>query len=128
MLIVTSLVAAVLTIIFVRLSFAVIALRRKNKVPLGTGGNVDLERAIRAQGNFAEYVPFTLLLIAFAEMRGINPIAIHLLCVALLIGRTCHAWGVSNNTENFRFRVIGMGFTLNTIAAAALANVASYFL
>ena len=62
MLIVTSITAAVLTIIFIKLSLAVINLRRKNKVGLGSGGRDDLERAIRAQGNFAEYAPFGIVL------------------------------------------------------------------
>jgi uncharacterized membrane protein YecN with MAPEG domain len=66
MLIVTSIIAAVLTAVFIRLSFNVIGLRRKNKVGLGSGGNEDLERAIRAQGNFAEYVPFGLILLAWS--------------------------------------------------------------
>ena len=63
MLIVTPLIASALTLIFIRLSFAVIRLRRANRVGLGSGGNEELERAIRAQGNFAEYVPFGLILI-----------------------------------------------------------------
>ena len=70
MLIVTSIIASILTLIFVRLSFAVIGLRRKNKVSLGSGGHEDLERAIRAQGNFAEYVPFGVILIACLELNG----------------------------------------------------------
>lgn len=37
MLLITSIIASVLTIIFIRLSFAVIGLRRKNKVGLGSG-------------------------------------------------------------------------------------------
>ena len=64
MLLVTSIITAILTAIFIKLSFAVIGLRRKNKVGLGSGGHDDLERAIRAQGNFAEYVPFGIILIA----------------------------------------------------------------
>ena len=64
MLLITSVIAAALTIIFVKLSFAVIGLRRKNQVGLGSGGHEDLERAIRAQGNFAEYVPFGIILLA----------------------------------------------------------------
>jgi uncharacterized membrane protein YecN with MAPEG domain len=68
MLIVTSFIASVLTVIFIKLSFAVIGLRRKNKVALGDGGKEDLERAIRAQGNFAEYVPFGLILLACLEL------------------------------------------------------------
>ena len=57
MLLITSVIAAALTLIFIKLSFNVIALRRKNKVSLGSGGHEDLERAIRAQANFSEYVP-----------------------------------------------------------------------
>ena len=68
MLLITSVIASLLTIIFIKLSFAVIGLRRKNKVGLGSGGYEDLERAIRAQGNFAEYVPFGIILIACLEL------------------------------------------------------------
>jgi len=39
-----------------------------------------------------------------------------------------HAWGVSSDVENFRFRIAGMMFTLNTIGAAALFILASYFI
>lgn len=47
MLLVTSIITAILTAIFIKLSFAVIGLRRKNKVGLGSGGHDDLERAKR---------------------------------------------------------------------------------
>ncbi len=67
MLLVTSVISAVLTILFIKLSFAVINLRQKNQVGFGTGGNEALERAIRAQGNFAEYVPFGIILLACLE-------------------------------------------------------------
>jgi uncharacterized membrane protein YecN with MAPEG domain len=70
MLLITSVIAAALTIIFVKLSFAVIGLRRKNQIGLGSGGIDDLERAIRAQGNFAEYVPFGIILIACLELSS----------------------------------------------------------
>lgn len=43
MLLITSVIAAALTLIFIKLSFNVIALRRKNKVSLGSGGHEDLE-------------------------------------------------------------------------------------
>jgi len=44
MLLITSVIAAALTIIFVKLSFAVIGLRRKNKVGLGSGGHDRFDR------------------------------------------------------------------------------------
>ena len=42
MLLITSIIASILTIIFIKLSFAVIGLRRKNKVGLGRGGHEDV--------------------------------------------------------------------------------------
>lgn len=70
MLLITSIIASVLAIIFIKPSFTVIGLRRKNKIGLGSGGHEDLERAIRAQGNFAEYAPFGIILIACLELNG----------------------------------------------------------
>jgi uncharacterized membrane protein YecN with MAPEG domain len=90
MLLMTSIIAAILTIIFVKLSFAVIGLRRKNKVGLGSGGYDDLERAIRAQGNFAEYVPIGLILIACLELNGAPWWLVILPGIALIIGRLIH--------------------------------------
>ncbi len=123
MLIVTSLVASVLTVIFIRLSFAVIKLRRTNRVGLGSGGNEELERAIRAQGNFAEYVPFGLILIACLEL---NDAPWWLACipgVTLIVGRLVHAIGINEPLPNFRKRVLGMAFTINTLIALVLLNM-----
>ena len=80
-----------------------------------------MERRIRAHGNFAEYVPLTLLMILFDEIRGLSPLAVHVLSLCLIIGRLCHAWGVSRQERPFVFRVGGMGLTLTTLGLAALA-------
>ena len=70
MVLVTSIIASVSTIIVIKLSFAVIALRRNNKIGLGSGGSADLERTIRAQGDFAEYVPLGVILLTCLELNG----------------------------------------------------------
>ncbi len=123
MLIVTSIVASVLSIIFIRLSFAVIRLRRANRVGLGSGGNEELERAIRAQGNFAEYVPFGLILIACLELNGAAWWLALIPGVALVIGRLIHAKGINEPPPNFRKRVLGMAFTINTLIALVVLNL-----
>ena len=123
MLLVTSIVASVLTIIFIKLSFAVIALRRKNKVGLGSGGNDDLERAIRAQGNFAEYVPFGIILIACLELNGAPWWLTAILGIALIIGRLLHAKGINMPPPDFSKRVLGMKFTFNTLIALIVLNL-----
>jgi uncharacterized membrane protein YecN with MAPEG domain len=99
----------------------VIGLRRRLKVGIGTGGQPALERAMRAQANFAEYVPFALVLLALAEAGGTPGWIIHPLGAALLAGRIAHGWGITRATEDFRFRVGGMIATFSVIACAALA-------
>ncbi|MBU3592896.1 MAPEG family protein [Polynucleobacter sp. 71A-WALBACH] len=123
MLLMTSIIAAILTIIFVKLSFAVIGLRRKNKVGLGSGGYDDLERAIRAQGNFAEYVPIGLILIACLELNGAPSWLVILPGIALIIGRLIHAKGINEPPPNFSSRVLGMKFTFGTLITLAILNV-----
>jgi len=64
--------------------------------------------------------PFALLLLALAELRGAPALLLHGLCLALLIGRAAHAWGVSDPSEDFRFRVFGMAATFTVILITAL--------
>jgi hypothetical protein len=123
MLLVTSIIAAVLTIIFVKLSFSVISLRKKNRVGLGSGGHEDLERAIRAQGNFAEYVPFGIVLIACLELNGAPWWLVALPGITLIIGRLIHAVGINVPPPDFSKRVLGMMFTFGTLITLALLNL-----
>jgi uncharacterized membrane protein YecN with MAPEG domain len=123
MLLITSIIASVLTIIFVKLSFAVIGLRRKNKIGLGSGGHDDLERAIRAQGNFAEYVPFGIILIACLELNGAPWFLVALPGAALIIGRLIHAVGINMPPPDFSKRVLGMKFTFYTLITLVALNL-----
>ena len=123
MLVVTSIIAAILTIIFVKLSLAVIGLRRKNKVGLGSGGHEDLERAIRAQGNFAEYVPFGIILIACLELNGAPWWLLAIPGIALIMGRLIHAKGIQVPPPDFSKRVLGMKLTFATLITLAILNL-----
>ena len=123
MLIVTSLVAAVLTAIFIKLSFEVISLRKKNRVGLGSGGHEDLERAIRAQGNFAEYVPFGIILMACLELNGAPWWLVAIPGVALIIGRLIHAVGINTPPPDFSKRVLGMKLTFATLLTLVAFNL-----
>jgi len=123
MLLITSIISSILTIIFIKLSFAVIALRRKNQVGLGSGGHDDLERAIRAQGNFAEYVPFGIILIACLELNGAPWILVAIPGIALIIGRLIHAKGIHVPPPDFSKRVLGMKFTFYTLIGLVALNL-----
>ena len=127
MLLVTSIIASVLTIIFIRLSFAVIDLRRKNKVGLGSGGHEDLERAIRTQANFAEYVPFGIILIACLELNAAPWWMVAALGITLIIGRLIHAKGMHTPPPDFSKRVMGMKLTFYTLITLVILNLAWAF-
>src|ERR1044071_3613643 len=92
--------AAILGLIFIFLSARVIAARRQLRGTVGFGGHHVLERRIRVQGNFAEYVPITVILLTFMELYGGAKWLIHLLCIALILGRSLHAYCVSRTDED----------------------------
>ena len=115
--------SAFFAVLFVLLSINVIRARRKHKVGIGTGRNQSVERAMRVHANFAEYVPFALLLIALLELNKANSLLLTGLCSVLLVGRLVHAYGVSMENERFAYRVSGMLMTFAVILIAALANL-----
>ena len=111
--------AALMAIMFVVLSIRTIRQRRQLKINLGDAGNKDMQRAMRVHANFAEYVPLSLLMIYLVEQSGVYAWFVHALCMGLLVGRVSHAYGVSQQRENFAFRVTGMYLTFTVLIACA---------
>lgn len=79
------------------LGLRVVYLRIKHKVGIGEGGNRELKRAIRVHANFVEWVPFALIAIASAELRGADERWIWGLGGVLLFTRIGHALGLSRS-------------------------------
>jgi len=123
---VTPFYAAVLGLLFIRLSVGTLLLRRKLKIAIGDGGNPQMLRAMRVHANFAEYVPLSLLQIAMFEMRGGQFWFVHALGLCLVIGRLSHFYGVSQTTERLAFRVFGMAMTFTALGGAALGVLIPY--
>ena len=120
---VTPIYTSLLALLFLVLSWRVIAHRRANKLNLGDQGDKQMLKRIRAQGNCAEYAPIGLLLLLVAELQGAPASALHLLGLALLLGRGLHAYGVSSSPQNYG-RQAGMILTLVMIAVTALGLLA----
>jgi hypothetical protein len=59
-------------------------------------------RRIRAHGNFAEYVPFILLMIGILEINHLPVYLLHALGLTLLVARFLHGYALSF-TESFTF-------------------------
>ncbi len=117
---ITALYAAPLAILFIALSMRVIQWRRSQRVEIGDGEDRELLRRMRVQANYAEYVPIALILIALAESLKASPAALHVLGLALLVGRVMHAYGLSQSPHILNMRVFGMMLTMAAIIGAAL--------
>lgn len=126
--IVTPVIAALLGLTLLGLSWRVVDLRRRHRIVLGDGGRPDLERAIRMHGNFVEYVPLALLLLLVLEAGGEFPRwAIAALGAALVVGRLLHAQGLASRPGASFGRFAGTVATWSVILLASALNLLAAF-
>jgi uncharacterized membrane protein YecN with MAPEG domain len=111
---------AILALIFIYLTWRVIKQRRKARVAIGDGNNPALRRAIAVHNNFAQYVPFCLLIITMVELNHASTYIVQGLCITLLLGRLTHAYGVSQEKENLKIRKAGVLLTFTVLAVGSL--------
>ena len=123
-LIITPLYVALAAVILLVLSFRVIRLRRRFAVGLGTGGHSELEQAMRGHGNFTEYAPIGLILIASAELSGAAAGWIHTIGILLIVGRMAHAWGLAQSRGSSVGRLAGMVLTIAAVVVGTGVNLA----
>lgn len=123
---VSAFYAALAALLIVRLSLAVIKLRRQHEVSIGDGNNEALQLAIRTHANAVEYIPITSLLLVLLELNGATQILIHVLGVTFLTGRVLHSLGLPSG--DMKKRVLGMQITLYLLIALAILNVLYLFL
>ena len=114
---VTSVWIAWFAINLVLLSVPVALHRKRSRTSLGDGGDAALQRRVRAQGNFTEYVPMALLVIGGVEAAGYEPWVVWSLGGLMAAGRVLHAWGILG--ERLPPRVFGMIATFLTLLAGA---------
>ncbi len=117
-LLITPIYAAIFALIMVGLSFYVIKMRYKHRVSLGDGGNQEMLKAIRAHGNFTEYVPIALILLVLLELNGESAVVLHGFGSAMLVGRLCHAPGLNSRGTTI-FRQLGMVLTFGVLLGLA---------
>lgn len=107
---VTLAATSVLSLLFLVLSLLVVRERVRSEVSLGDGsGSVGfggestaspLFVAVRVQGNFAEYVPLSLIGIGLLEGQGASTLLVTGLAVALVISRIMHPVGMHLSAPN----------------------------
>lgn len=123
---ISALYAGLLALLLLVLSVQVSRKRQSAKVGVGHGDDRILHLAIRTQGNFTEYVPLALVLIALWELNGQPPWMVHALGASLLAGRILHAIGLSRSAGASLPRLVGTILTwlVLLIGGAGLVYVA----
>ena len=117
---ITGLYAGILGLIFAALTFRVGPMRAKLGIPLYDGGNKELGLEIRRHGNFTEYVPLALILMALLEMTGVAQNVIHAMGSALVVGRILHPIGLNWESATSALRGVGAAATLLVIVVASI--------
>ena len=115
---ITAIFTALLGQMLVGLSVRVVVLRAGKKINYLDGGDADLGRAIRVQGNFTEYVPIALALIGMVEWLGVPHWAVYALGTTLIVARIGHAYGLY--ATPFPGRVFGASVSWIVIVVAAV--------
>ncbi|MCP5173379.1 MAG: MAPEG family protein [Pseudomonadales bacterium] len=125
-LMVTALYAGVLGILGVALAFHAGTGRLKQRISLGTADDVGLLIRVRRHGNFTEYVPLALVLLAVLELNGTSATILHLLGSTLLMGRVIHPVGLSMENMNHPLRFLGTLLTMLVLIISAVIAIWQY--
>jgi len=119
----TGFYASLLALLYIGLAINIIRLRLRLKIGIGSGDNKCLAKAIRIHGNFSEYVPLALILLACYEVNGASAMMLHATGAVLLIGRVSHAIGINKTIGASKQRQIGMLSTFLVILVLAGENI-----
>lgn len=122
---ITGLYASLLALVFFVLTIGVVKQRRANAVSLGDGTVDELQKAIRAHGNFIEYVPICLILLAIAELNTNLVALLHVAGAVLLAGRLLHAYGIVKSSGASKPRIFGMLCTFLVMLVLSIWNLFS---
>ena len=118
-----SLWAGLNLLIMMVLSALVVRQRQTHRVPIGEGGVESVQRASRAFGNAAEYIPAGLAVLALMTLVGAPAPSLHLAGATLFAGRLIHAVGLSRSTGPSLPRVAGMVITYLFMLCAAVTLI-----
>jgi uncharacterized protein len=114
----TALYALPLALLGLVLWFRVSMVRAALKVSIGDAGNPVLHERIRQHGNFIEWAPWVILLMALAEGNGAGALWLHVSGALLLAGRLIHPLGLKADNPAHPLRYVG-----NTASLLATLNV-----
>lgn len=118
-----SLWAGLCLLLLMVLSVLTVRQRQTHKVAIGDGGVETVQRAARAFGNAAEYIPAGLAVLALMVVVGAPPLTLHLAGATLLTGRLAHAVGMSRTSGPSVGRIGGMMVTYLFLLCSAVTLI-----
>lgn len=120
---ITLLFASLHVLLMLLLAVPIARQRHSRRIGLGDGGDSSLARMIRVHGNFVEYVPLALLMLALLELSGLPTLWLWGLGSALLLGRALHAAGFSRRSGYSFGRFWGTALTWLTFLLMAACGL-----
>ena len=120
---ISLLIASLHVLLYLVLTFRVVLHRNAYKVGVGTGGDAALTRKVRVHGNFAEYVPLTLLMLALLELAAVSTTWLWTFGIALLLARVLHAIGLGGSAGYSFGRFAGAALTFVVLLAMAALGI-----
>ena len=115
---ITPIYVALLSLFFIVITMRVGLYRVSSKVLIGDGGDPEMLRRVRGQGNFVETVPLAVIMFILMELSGASDTWLHALCATLLLGRILHYIGLTEIGPGVA-RSIGMIATIGTYLATS---------
>lgn len=114
-----SLWVALNILFLIYISFRVGQTRTRLKINLGDGGNPEMVRAIRTQGNYVEYAPAALVGLVLLAQAGAPAVLVHALGGVFLFVRIAHLMGLGMDVWKAGRFVGTLGTMLTLLATAA---------
>lgn len=117
---VTTLYAGLCGLLLLALSVRVSQRRLATKIGIGTGGDEELERRVRAHANLVENAPLALLLLLLIEQSGAGAAYVHAAGALFVAARILHARGLSTSAGRSPSRFYGSLITLMMLLGLSL--------
>ena len=124
---ITGLYAGIQALIAFVLVFPIGRARGRLGVSLGDGNSPELSVLVRRHGNWAEHVPFALLLFALLELNGGSAVLLHGLGIALTLARVVHPLGLRADRVSTPQRILGAALTGVVTIVAGIALILKFF-
>lgn len=123
---ITLLTASILGLIYFGLCYNVV----KNRIKAMKQEDYDqevLDRMVRVQCNFIEYVPIVLILLGLLENAGAKSYIVLGIAVGIIVGRILHAWGLASKAGTSFGRYYGTVLTWLALLTASIMGLVTIF-